>query len=185
MSPLNGIRFTKHILSTGAMFAAEKEKVMESASKAFKTVVFEDGAYSVVRTDPAKPRLIEVVATFYDASRARDYADIENGHSPGQEPETAPPAARKLVSKATPKQEIVEPARISLDLSQRQGAVLTALRAKMDENKLVAVKAAVLAEAAQLPLGSLHSVLGSLEKKQLILTTRGGSARAPAVYQVL
>jgi hypothetical protein len=38
----------------------------------------------------------------------------------------------------------------------------------MDENKLVVVKAAVLAEAAKLPLGSLHSLLGSLEKKQLI-----------------
>jgi hypothetical protein len=35
------------------------------------------------------------------------------------------------------------------------------------------------------PLGSLHSVLQSLEKKQLILTTRPGSARAPAVYKAL
>ena len=158
---------------------------MESVSKRFKTVVFEDGAYSVVRTDPAKPRLIEVVATFYDASRARDYANIENGQSPEQEAQIAPPAARKLAPKATPKQDIVEPTRVSLDLSQRQSAVLKALRTKMDENKLVAVKAAVLAEAAKLPLGSLHSVLGSLEKKQLILTTREGSARAPAVYQIL
>ena len=159
---------------------------MESVSKKFKTVVFEDGAYSVVRTDPAKPRLIEVVATFYDASRARDYADIENGQSPEQEPQIAPPAARKLAPKATPKQDIVvEPTPINLDLSQRQSALLKALHAKMDENKLVAVKASVLAEAAELPLGSLHSVLGSLEKKRLILTTRGGSARAPAVYQVL
>ena len=159
---------------------------MESVSKAFKTVVFEDGAYSVVRTDPAKPRLMEVIATFYDASRARDYADIENGQAPEEEPQIAPPAARKLAPKATPKQDIVvEPTRINLDLSQRQGAVLNALRAKMDEHKLVAVRAAVLAEAAELPLGSLHSVLGSLEKKQLILTTRAGSARAPAVYRVL
>ena len=63
--------------------------------------------------------------------------------------------------------------------------MLTALRVKMNGNKLVEVRAAVLAEAANTPLGSLHSVLQSLEKKQLILTTRGGSARAPAVYQVL
>jgi sugar-specific transcriptional regulator TrmB len=55
----------------------------------------------------------------------------------------------------------------------------------MDEHKQVAAKATVLAEAAQIPLGSLHSVLQSLEKKQLIKTVRGGSARAPAVYQVL
>jgi sugar-specific transcriptional regulator TrmB len=55
----------------------------------------------------------------------------------------------------------------------------------MDENKQVAAKAAELAKAAQIPLGSLHSVLGSLEKKQLIKTTRAGSGRTPAVYQVL
>ena len=55
----------------------------------------------------------------------------------------------------------------------------------MDEHKQVAAKAAVLAEAAQIPLGSLHSVLHSLEKKQLIKTARAGSARAPAAYQVL
>ena len=58
-------------------------------------------------------------------------------------------------------------------------------RAKMDEHKQVAAKAADLAAAAQIPLGSLHSVLQSLEKKQLIKTVRAGSARAPAVYQVL
>jgi sugar-specific transcriptional regulator TrmB len=63
--------------------------------------------------------------------------------------------------------------------------VLGALCAKMDENKRVEAKAAVLAEAAHIPLGSLHSVLQSLEKKQLIKTARAGSARAPAVYQVL
>ena len=59
------------------------------------------------------------------------------------------------------------------------------LRAKMDEHKQVAAKAADLARTAQIPLGSLHSVLQSLEKKQLIKTVRAGSARAPAVYQVL
>ncbi len=150
---------------------------METVSKAFKTVVFEDGAYSVVRTDPAKPRLMEVIATFYDASRARDYADIENGQAPEQQPQMAPQVAAK--------KNIVEANGATPDLSQRQGAVLNALRAKMDEHKLVAVKAAVLAEAAKLPLGSLHSVLGSLEKKQLILTMRAGSAQAPAVYRVL
>jgi sugar-specific transcriptional regulator TrmB len=55
----------------------------------------------------------------------------------------------------------------------------------MDANKQVEAKAAALAEAANIPLGSLHSILHSLEKKQLIKTARAGSARAPAVYQVL
>ena len=158
---------------------------MESVSKRFKTVVFEDGTHAVVRTDPDKPHLIEVVATFYDAGRARDYADSQNGQSPEQEPHIAPSAARQFAPNTAPKQDSVEPTKVSPDLSQRQSAVLTALRVKMNGSKFVEVKAAVLAEAANTPLGSLHSVLQSLEKKQLILTTRGGSARAPAVYQVL
>jgi sugar-specific transcriptional regulator TrmB len=54
----------------------------------------------------------------------------------------------------------------------------------MDANNQVEAKAAVLAEAANVPLGSLHSILQSLEKKQLIKTARAGSARAPAAYQV-
>ena len=63
--------------------------------------------------------------------------------------------------------------------------MLGALRAKMDANKQVEAKAAVLAEAANVPLGSLHSILQSLEKKGLIKNTRAGSARAPAAYHVL
>jgi DNA-binding MarR family transcriptional regulator len=74
---------------------------------------------------------------------------------------------------------------VTPELSARQNAVLGALRAKMDANQRVEEKAAVLAEAANVPLGSLHAVLQSLEKKQLIKTARAGSARAPAVYQVL
>jgi sugar-specific transcriptional regulator TrmB len=70
-------------------------------------------------------------------------------------------------------------------VSARQSAVLGALRAKMDANKQVEAKVAVLAKAANIPLGSLYSVLQSLEKKQLIKTARGSSARTPAVYQVL
>ncbi len=42
------------------------------SSDMFKTVEFEDGMVAVVRTDPGKPRFLELVATFYDASHARD-----------------------------------------------------------------------------------------------------------------
>ena len=82
-------------------------------------------------------------------------------------------------------QRRVEPTAPSPGLSARQSAVLGALRAKMDANKQVEAKAAVLAEAANVPLGLLHSILQSLEKKGLIKNTRAGSARAPAAYQVL
>jgi DNA-binding MarR family transcriptional regulator len=112
-----------------------------------------------------------VIAIFYDAALARDYADRENSRSAEQQPEAA--------------QHRAEPAAATLDLSPRQSAVLETLRAKMDEHKQVAAKAADLAQTAQIPLGSLHSVLQSLEKKQLIRTVRSGSARSPAVYEVL
>ena len=145
---------------------------MSSSDKPFTTVASEHDTFAVVRTDPRKPRLLEVIAIFYDASRARSYAEMEN-------------ASQAAVPTEAPQQPIVEPTNVISELSLRQSAVLGALRAKMDENGRVAEKAADLAEAANIPLGSLHSVLQSLEKKQLIKTARAGSARAPAVYQVL
>lgn len=148
---------------------------MSSSAKPFKTVTFEDGSVAVVRTDPRKPQLLEVIAIFFDASRARSYAEMENGRS--GEPAVA--------STEVPKEHAVETTEAIPELSARQSAVLGALCAKMDENKRVEAKVAVLAEAARIPLGSLHSVLQSLEKKQLIKTARAGSARAPAVYEVL
>jgi uncharacterized membrane protein len=148
---------------------------MSSNGKPFTTITLEDGTFAVVRTDPRKPQFLEVIAIFFDAAHARDYADRENSRA--AEPASEPTEA--------PTQRGTEPAASRPDLSPRQSAVLEALRSKMDEHKQVAAKAAVLAEAANIPLGSLHAVLQSLEKKQLIKTARAGSARAPAVYQVL
>ena len=147
----------------------------EYQRKAISIVTFQDGSVAVVRSDPRTPCVLEVIAIFSEAARARDYADRENSRSaePASEPTEAPTQRR------------VEPTAPTPELSARQSAVLGALRAKMDANKQVEAKAAVLAEAANIPLGSLHSVLQSLEKKGLIKTARGGSARAPAVYQVL
>jgi hypothetical protein len=145
------------------------------SSDTFKTVEFEDGMVAVVRTDSGKPRFLELVATFYDVSHARDYADRENSRS----------AEHTAELTEAPTRPAVEPPAATSELSARQRAVLGVLRSKMDANKQVEAKAAVLAEAANIPLGSLHSVLQSLEKKRLITTVRAGSARAPAVYQVL
>ena len=148
---------------------------MSTSTRPFSIVTFQDSSVAVVYNDPRAPRVLEVIAIFADAARARDYADRENSRS--AEPATEPTEA--------PTQRRVEPTAPTPELSARQSAVLGALRAEMDANNQVAAKAAVLAEAAQIPLGSLHSVLQSLEKKQLIKTVRAGSARAPAVYQVL
>jgi len=142
-----------------------------SSCKPFTTVTLEDGTFVVVRTDPGNPQLLEVIAIFPDASRARSYAEMENNRS-----------SEQLLITST---EAPRPTEVIIELSPRQNAVLGALRARMDANSRVEAKAAALAEAAQIPLGSLHSVLQSLEKKNLIKTARAGSARSPAVYQVL
>jgi uncharacterized membrane protein len=122
---------------------------------------------------------MEVIANFYDENRAKDYSDLQNCQS-GQPQEKE----HGGIEAPLPERKVPRPDEGEAELSPRQSAVLEALREKMDENKQVAVRAAVLAQAAQIPLGSLHSVLGSLEKKGLIQTSRAGSARAPAVYRV-
>ncbi len=153
---------------------------MASTNETLKVVAHEDGSSSVVKVDPANPRLLEVIATFYDAARAQDYAK-------GNKVQKAETIAEQAAPAPTPAEETEEAAAngAASELSARQSAVLQALRAKKDERNLVETKAGDLAAAAEIPLGSLHSVLGSLEKKQLIKTTRPGSPRASAVYEVL
>ena len=147
---------------------------MSTSTRPFSIVTFQDGSVAVVRSDP-RTRVLEVIAIFSEAARARDYADRENSRS------------TELVNEPTeaPTRPVVATPATASELSARRSAVLGALRAKMDANKQVEAKAAVLAEAANVPLGSLHSILQSLEKKGLIKNTRAGSARAPAAYQVL
>ncbi len=154
---------------------------MTGTNETLRVVALEDGSSAVVKIDPANPRLLEVVATFYDAARAQQYAKLSSVQKREPVAKVSEPEAPEIPEDVKAEQKNG----VAHDLSARQSAVLNALRAKMDENKQVEAKAAVLAEAAKIPLGSLHSVLGSLEKKQLIVNTRPGSPRSPAVYQVL
>ena len=55
---------------------------MSNSGKPFTTVTLEDRTFAVVRTDPRKPQFLEVIAIFLDASRARSYAEMENGEPP-------------------------------------------------------------------------------------------------------
>ena len=158
--------------------------MMGSNGKTFKTIVLEDGACAVVRTDPGEPSILQVVAVFYDAARARRYADMENGEL-FEAPSIEPPTASQVKRTATPANDSKAANGARLELTERQSAVLEALRAKADDDNLVEIKGTDLAEAASIPLGSVHSVIQSLEKKKCILTTRPGSSHAPAVYQVL
>jgi uncharacterized membrane protein len=167
-----------------------------TSSTPFRTVEIETETFAVVRTDPAKPLVLEIVATFYDAARAQEYAVRQNGQRSALQQEVvlepapkvstlAPKSAEKSApQKAQSKKAEPESAADTADLTDRQNAVLNALRSKMNVDKSVETKAAVLADAAGVPLGSLHSILQSLEKKELIRNTRAGSAKTPAAYQV-
>src|SRR5712675_1009957 len=153
---------------------------MASKKHEFKTATFEDGSCVVLRVDPSQPHIMEVVASFYDAARARDYARFENGEQ-GEHQEDAP--IEEPASKAKP--QASEPIKYSAtDVSERQLAVLDALRSLMDNKNLVEVRSAELAKASSIPLGSLHSVLASLEKKNMITTERQGTAKLRAIYEV-
>jgi len=104
-----------------------------------------------------------------------------------------PTAAIKTAAKAKPEhtpRAQVKPASAAktengAGVSERQAAVLKGLRALMDKQHRVEAKTAELAKASAVPLGSLHSILVSLEKKNMIKTERQGSPKNPAIYQVL
>ena len=64
-------------LSTDVAFVYAKDMAMSASTKPFSIVSFQDGSVGVVRSDPRTPRVLEVIAIFADAARARDYADRE------------------------------------------------------------------------------------------------------------
>ena len=65
---------------------------MSTSTKPFSIVTFQDGSVAVVRSDPRTPRVLEVIAVFFEAERARDYADRENSRS--AEPAASRPRPR-------------------------------------------------------------------------------------------
>ena len=96
---------------------------MSSNGKPFTTVTLEDGGFAVVRIDPRKPWLLEMIAIFSEARRARDYADTENHQVSEQQPSIAPTTSPKKERAAVPE--------AAPELSQRQRAVLAACRTKV------------------------------------------------------
>lgn len=195
---------------------------MASNENNFKTAIFDDGTCGVLRSDPAKPNYMELIATFHDSARAREYAKFQNHQfSPNEEADEFEEPSHEETKHERPRHaepaHDAEPARHAepahyaetvsastrsvasrkasasddkssgpaSDISDRQQAVLDALRSMMDKKNQVEVRSAELAQAAFIPLGSLHSVLASLEKKNLIRTERQGSARFRAIYEVL
>jgi hypothetical protein len=197
---------------------------MSRTKHELKTAILDDGTHAVLRADPAKPRYIEVIATFYQAENAKDYvrrhsAPAEHHHEekrPGVKPAVkrrrklaaaaksrpATKTGRKTPSAVKPKaaavvktkrRAAVQPKSTSVPksrstatgVSDRQLAVLKALRSLKDKKNRVEAPVAKIAKASSVPLGSVHSILVSLEKKHMIRTERRGSAKASAIYKVL
>src|SRR5215471_3287423 len=67
-----------------------------------RTAIFDDGTHAVLRADPAKPRHMEVIATFYEAVHARDYARLHGAPAVESREETRPHV--KQAVKAKPRQ---------------------------------------------------------------------------------
>src|SRR5271166_2522650 len=95
------------------------KSLMATNKHEFRTAIFEDGTCSVLRAAPNKPHLLEVIATFHDAARARDYIRLESNSSdehPVKRPvgKQAAAAQQKRASKPQPKQAAAaKPARAS------------------------------------------------------------------------
>jgi DNA-binding MarR family transcriptional regulator len=82
---------------------------MATSKHEFRTAIFDDGICAVLRADPNKPHLLEVIATFHNAARARDYvrseSNLSDGHQAKRPVKKQAAAARvKRASKAQPKQ---------------------------------------------------------------------------------
>src|SRR5271157_3820490 len=105
-------------MSTDAAFVCAKDIAMSTRTKPFSIVTFQDGSVAVIHSDPRAPRVLEVIAVFFEAERARDYADRENSRSaePASEPTEAATRRSVELTAATP------------ELSSRQSAMLGALR---------------------------------------------------------
>ena len=54
---------------------------MSTSTKPFSIVTFQDGSVAVVHSDPRTPRVLEIIAIFFEAARAQDYADRENSRA--------------------------------------------------------------------------------------------------------
>src|SRR5262249_23675656 len=100
-------------------------------------------------------------------------------------PSAASEAKPKRAPRAQPKPASAAKTENATGVSERQIAVLKGLRSLMNKQHRVEAKAAELAKASSVPLGSLHSILVSLEKKHMIKTERQGSPKHSAIYQVL
>ena len=130
----------------------------------------------VFRAKPQQP----LAAESKQASKAalKKVSEAKPAQASAARPRQATAARPKAVSKA-------QPSNTGADITERQTAVLKALRSMMDKKHRVEVRKSELAKASSIPLGSVHNVLTSLEKKRLIRTERQASVQLPAIYEVL
>jgi DNA-binding transcriptional ArsR family regulator len=115
----------------------------------------------------------------------REYGGEGGGPQQASTPAVASEAKSKRAPRAQSKPASAKAKDSGTGMTERQTAVLKALRSLMDKKHRVEASRAELAKASSVPLGSLHSTLVSLEKKHLIKTERQGTPKFSPIYQVL
>ena len=106
------------------MSLAEEEITMASNGTTYQAVALQDGTSAVMRADSATPQIFEVVATFFDASRAQEYAARENAaHQTPQHSELAakaqPEAKPHIAKKPAPKKRVIETSKVEPETPPR------------------------------------------------------------------
>jgi hypothetical protein len=176
--------------------------LMASNKHEFKIATFGDGTCAILRADPAKPRLLEVIATFYDSAHARDYVRLQNTPSDEYRDERRPMinlAAKgksKQASRAQPKQlSAVKPEQASKVKPKQASAD------NLNDTSRVRPKQAPAAQAKLAPETKPINVAADVSERQIAVlkasrlvrfTPRwhrskrkklsGPSARAPSYY---
>ena len=72
-------------MSTDAAFVCAKDIAMSTSTRPLSIVTFQVGSVAVVLSVPRTPRVLEVIALFFQAERAQDYADRETAGLPSKQ----------------------------------------------------------------------------------------------------
>jgi IclR helix-turn-helix domain len=147
---------------------------MLMSTKSYVTIAMEDGKHAVCHTSAINPANLEIIAVFYNPKIAQEYADRENGLAPTDLKELVTSITEEKTSEeaAPPTTKFVDPPGLNPELSEQQANVLRHLRKMVAEDKPLGNTK--IAEALNVPVGSVHYALQTLEKKNFITAEKRG-----------
>jgi DNA-binding transcriptional ArsR family regulator len=162
----------------------------------FRTAIFDDGTCAVLRAAPNKPHLLEVIASFHDAARARAYIRSESnspdGH-PAKRPVKKHAAAAQLkrASKSQPKQAAAAKPTLATQTKPAPAAMATAKQATpVKHERSVAAKHKPASRAETETAGNgvsarqeavLKALRSLMDKKHRVEATGAHLAKAASV----